>query len=162
MCQSVFDHGRMVAFHANLRTGEGANGGASHKQGVDLPGARAWLEVLGADLDWHGALSADVIVSDTGPLFIDINPRLVEPAHAWQSGVDLVGSLLDVASGTPSARPDGPASGPTNSWWPSSARPSGARDGAASPPSSWGRGGGRVPTPAVSRSSPRPTAIPWP
>jgi hypothetical protein len=109
MCQSVFDHGRMVAFHANLRTGEGANGGASHKQGVDLPGARAWLEVLGADLDWHGALSADVIVSDTGPLFIDINPRLVEPAHAWQSGVDLVGSLLDVASGTPSARPGGRA-----------------------------------------------------
>ena len=36
MCQSVFDHGSLVAFHANLRTGEGANGGASHKSSIAL------------------------------------------------------------------------------------------------------------------------------
>jgi hypothetical protein len=99
MCQSVFDHGSLVAFHANLRTGEGANGGASHKRSIDLPEARTWLEVLGADLDWHGALSADVIVTDAGPVFIDINPRLVEPENAWQAGVDLVDAVLDVAGG---------------------------------------------------------------
>lgn len=109
MCQSVFDHGSLVAFHANLRTGEGANGGASHKESVDLPEARSWLEVLGADLAWHGALSADVIVTDAGPSFIDINPRLVEPENAWQAGVDLVGAMLDVASGAHS----GPLSGRT-------------------------------------------------
>ena len=33
---------------------------------------------LGAALDWHGALSADVIIGPDGPRFIDINPRLVE------------------------------------------------------------------------------------
>lgn len=105
MCQSVFDHGSLVAFHANLRTGEGANGGASHKESVDLPEARTWLEVLGADLAWHGALSADVIVTDAGPSFIDINPRLVEPENAWQAGVDLVGAMLDVGSGAHSGEP---------------------------------------------------------
>lgn len=100
MCQSVFDTGRLVAFHATLRVGEGVNGGASHKRSVDLPEARAGMEYLGRALGWHGALSADVIVTGTGPLFIDINPRLVEPANAGAAGVDLVGALLDVARGT--------------------------------------------------------------
>lgn len=109
MCQSVFDHGGLVAFHANMRTGEGANGGASHKESVALPEARAWLEVLGADLDWHGALSADVVVTGAGLLFIDINPRLVEPENAWQAGVDLVGAMLDVACGGASPQPSGKA-----------------------------------------------------
>jgi len=40
-------------------------------------------------------------VSANGPLFIDINPRLVEPANAWLAGVDLVGALVDVATGGP-------------------------------------------------------------
>ncbi len=99
MCQSVFHCGSLVAFHANLRTAEGANGGASHKVSVELPEARTWLELLGRDLGWHGALSADVIVTDAGPVFIDINPRLVEPENAWQAGVDLVGPMLDIALG---------------------------------------------------------------
>jgi hypothetical protein len=107
MCQSVFDHGSLVAFHANLRTGEGVSGGSSHKESVDLPGARGWLEVLGGDLGWHGALSADVILTESGPSFIDINPRLVEPENAWRAGVDLVGALLDVARGVASPRPGG-------------------------------------------------------
>jgi hypothetical protein len=99
MCQSVFDRGRLVAFHANLRTGEGANGGASRKRSVALPDALASLERIGADLEWHGALSADVIVTDDGARFIDINPRLVEPANAARAGVDLVGALVEVACG---------------------------------------------------------------
>ena len=101
MCQSVFDHGSLVAFHANLRTGLGANGGASRKRSVELPEARHWLEVLGSALDWHGALSADVILGPSGPLVIDVNPRLVEPENAWRSGVDLVGAMVDVARGLP-------------------------------------------------------------
>jgi len=104
MCQSVFDHGALVAFHANVRTGEGANGGASHKRSVALPEARTGLEALGADLAWQGALSADVIVTDSGPVFIDVNPRLVEPENAWRAGVDLVGAMLDVALGAPPCR----------------------------------------------------------
>jgi hypothetical protein len=98
MAQSVFAEGELVAFHANARVREGARGGASHKLGVDVPALRELVARLGRELEWHGALSADAILSDAGPLVIDVNPRLVEPANAMRSGVDLVGALLAVAS----------------------------------------------------------------
>lgn len=111
MCQSVFDHGSLVAFHACLRTGEGTSGGASHKRSVDLPEARAGLDVLGTELGWHGALSADVIVTGAGPVFIDINPRLVEPENAWRAGVDLTGAMVEIARGVSPARQPGGRAG---------------------------------------------------
>jgi carbamoylphosphate synthase large subunit len=74
MVQSVFAHGELVAFHACERVREGASGGASHKRGISLPAAREHLATLGAALNWHGALSADVIVTAAGPQFIDVNP----------------------------------------------------------------------------------------
>jgi hypothetical protein len=109
MVQAVFARGEMVAAHANLRVREGARGGASNKRSVDEPGAVVrHLEALGRALHWHGALSADAILTGEGPVFIDLNPRLVEPGNAWRSGVDLVGPLLDLACGsTPAAQPPG-------------------------------------------------------
>ncbi len=101
MVQSVFARGEMVAAHANLRVQEGAQGGASHKRSLDEPAVVVrHLESLGRSLRWHGGLSADAILTDAGPVFVDINPRLVEPGNAWRSGVDLVGALLDVARGS--------------------------------------------------------------
>ena len=106
MVQSVFARGQLVAFHATLRTREGTNGGSSHKLGLALPAARAAMTALGAALDWHGALSADVILGDREPQFVDLNPRLVEPVNADRSGVDLAGTLVEVArSGTAPAQP---------------------------------------------------------
>ena len=99
MCQSVFDAGSLVAFHANERTAEGAGGGASHKRSISLPEVRRYFEILGQDLHWHGALSADVVLGDGGPFFIDVNPRLVEPQNAYLAGVDLVGSMMELATG---------------------------------------------------------------
>jgi hypothetical protein len=108
MVQSVFADGELVAFHACERVREGALGGASHKRGLRLPEAREHLARLGGALGWHGALSADVILSPAGPVFIDINPRLVEPANAMASGVDLVRALVEVArTGSPAAQPAG-------------------------------------------------------
>jgi len=110
MVQAVFDSGVLVASHANLRLREGARGGASHKQSVDLPVVRAHLEVLGRALAWHGACCADAILTDDGPRYIDVNPRLVEPGNAHRAGVDLVGALLDLACGrAPAPQPPGPA-----------------------------------------------------
>jgi glutathione synthase/RimK-type ligase-like ATP-grasp enzyme len=97
MVQSVFAAGELVAFHACERVREGTSGGASHKRGRQWPQAREHLARLGAALGWHGALSADVIDGPDGPMFIDINPRLVEPANALASGVDLTGALVEVA-----------------------------------------------------------------
>jgi hypothetical protein len=108
MVQAVFAQGELVAFHACQRVREGTLGGASHKLGLDLPGAREHMATLGAALDWHGALSADVITGPDGLWFIDINPRLVEPVNALASGVDLTGALLEVAtSGTSRPQPAG-------------------------------------------------------
>jgi ATP-grasp domain len=108
MVQSVFHRGELVASHANLRVRLGANGGASHKQGIEHADIREHLVALGKDLDWHGALSADVILTNDGPMFIDINPRIVEPVNAWRSGVDLVGAMLEVALGhKPTTQPQG-------------------------------------------------------
>jgi len=67
MVQSVFAGGELVAWHACQRVREGAAGGASHKLSLDLPAAREHTARLGAALDWHGALSADVIDGPAGP-----------------------------------------------------------------------------------------------
>jgi biotin carboxylase len=101
MAQAVFDHGQLVAAHTCLRIREGVGGGASQKRSVDLSQVREHLSTLGTSLAWQGALSADLILTERGPTYIDINPRLVEPGNAWRAGVDLVGALIDVATGSP-------------------------------------------------------------
>lgn len=107
MIQAVFDSGVLIAHHANLRLREGASGGASHKRSVELPVIQHDLARLGHALNWHGALSLDAILSGDRPWYIDVNPRLVEPANAERAGVDLVGRLVDLALGRP-ARPSSP------------------------------------------------------
>jgi biotin carboxylase len=110
MGQAVFAGGDLVACHAALRVREGAGGGASHKRSVDLPGVREHLGALGRYLGWHGALSADAILTEQGLRFIDVNPRLVEPANALRSGVDLVTPMLELAAGrSPRRQPPGRA-----------------------------------------------------
>ena len=105
MAQSVFDRGALVAFAANERVREGVNGSASVKRSADLPALADRLGRLGRRLAWHGALSVDAIVTADGPVVIDVNPRLVEPANAVAAGTDLVAALLDVATGA-SPAPD--------------------------------------------------------
>jgi biotin carboxylase len=108
MIQAVFANGALIASHVNLRVREGANGGASSKQSVDLPAVREHLTLLGRALDWHGALSLDAILTPDGPCYIDVNPRLVEPGNAWWSGVDLVELMLRISVGqSPSPLPPG-------------------------------------------------------
>ena len=110
MIQAVADRGRLVAHHACRRVREGVGGGASLKASIVLPGLAEMPARLVASLDWHGGLSMDVIVGDSGPVIIDVNPRLVEPANAFAAGVDLVAAMLDVANGVAAAeRPAGAA-----------------------------------------------------
>jgi len=108
MAQAVFASGELVACHACLRVREGAGGGASHKRSAGLPAVREHLQTLGRRLGWHGALSADAILTGAGPCYIDINPRLVEPANALRAGVDLVTPMLELAWGaTPAGQRPG-------------------------------------------------------
>jgi glutathione synthase/RimK-type ligase-like ATP-grasp enzyme len=101
MVQAVADRGRLIAHHACLRLREGVGGGASLKGSIALPGLADLLARIVTALDWHGALSMDLIVTDVGPVIIDVNPRLVEPANALAAGVDLVAAMLDLAGDAP-------------------------------------------------------------
>ena len=108
MVQALADHGRLIAHHANLRVVEGIGGGAAIKESVVLPDFAAHLARLVQALGWHGPISMDVIITDAGPLVIDVNPRLVEPVNAHLAGVDLVGAMLALARDEhPAAAPAG-------------------------------------------------------
>jgi biotin carboxylase len=101
MAQCVFANGSLVAFHANERILEGANGSAAAKTSLHAPLLRSELSRLGEALEWHGALSVDAIVAEGHPYVIDVNPRLVEPGNALAAGTDMVSALLAVAMGVP-------------------------------------------------------------
>ena len=99
--QGVFCRGQLLGFHAYRQIAAGAGGGEAIKQSVGRPQLRELLATIGAKLAWHGALSVDTILPDSGatPLLIDCNPRLVEPMSAYLAGLDLVGLLLRISLG---------------------------------------------------------------
>ncbi|MGM4915700.1 hypothetical protein [Tardiphaga sp. 813_E8_N1_3] len=104
--QGVFCRGELVGFHAYRQIMEGAGGGDAIKRSVRRERVRDDLATIGRHLAWHGALSIDFIMpdDDSGPFYIDCNPRLVEPMAAYLAGVDLVDLLLRISLGeTPEA-----------------------------------------------------------
>jgi predicted ATP-grasp superfamily ATP-dependent carboligase len=110
--QAVFCHGHLVGAHAYRQIAQGAGGGDTVKESVSRPQVRAHLAQIGERLNWHGALSVDYLLDESRnlPLYIDCNPRLVEPVNALFSGVDLAGLLLAVSLGetpdeVPASRP---------------------------------------------------------
>jgi predicted ATP-grasp superfamily ATP-dependent carboligase len=106
--QAIFWHGKLLGFHAYRQIAAGAGGGEAIKQSVRRPAARADVATIGERLGWHGALSVDTIMPEQGShLFIDCNPRLVEPMSAYLAGLDLVDLLLRVSQRkTPELAPD--------------------------------------------------------
>lgn len=105
--QTVFDRGRLVAMHGYRQMAEGLGGGDIAKLSVSRTNVRDYVERLGGELRWHGALSLDYIVQqDQIPLFIDANPRLVESMNAVFSGVNLADVLVRVSTGEPVAAVD--------------------------------------------------------
>ncbi len=99
--QAVFDRGKLVAIHGYRQLIPGPGGGDIAKIGLLRPIVRHHLERLAAELRWHGALSMDYIVraDGLGPVFIDANPRLIEPMNAVLSGVNLADILVQVTTG---------------------------------------------------------------
>lgn len=107
--QAVFSHGALVGFHAYRQIARGAGGGDAIKESVRRKRVRDDLATIGESLHWHGALSIDYILSESGarPFYIDCNPRLVEPMAADLAGTDLVDTLLRISLGEmPSPLPD--------------------------------------------------------
>jgi predicted ATP-grasp superfamily ATP-dependent carboligase len=106
--QAIFSHGKLLGFHAYRQIAAGAGGGEAIKQSVRRPEVRTDIATIGERFGWHGALSVDTIMPEEGShLFIDCNPRLVEPMSAYLAGLDLVDLLLQVSlEKTPEPAPD--------------------------------------------------------
>lgn len=103
--QALFDHGRTVAAHTSVQAGTGVGGSAAARLSVDHAVARRGIERVGAALRWHGGLTMDYLHEHGEPVFIECNPRTVEPANAVASGVDLPALTIALATGRP--MPDG-------------------------------------------------------
>jgi ATP-grasp domain len=98
--QAVFSKGRLIGHHVYRQIVRGVGGGPAVKESVRRPLVRSHLERIGGDLRWHGALSVDYILADEKtPVYIDCNPRLVEPMSAAFAGLDLVDLLIRVSKG---------------------------------------------------------------
>ena len=99
--QAVFARGSLLASHAYRQLAVGAGGGPARKESVRRPLVHEHLARIGARLAWHGALSLDYIRQEAAeiPVYIDCNPRLVEPMNAFWSGLDLTQLLIDVSRG---------------------------------------------------------------
>ena len=95
--QAVFCKGTLVAIHGYRQLSQGAGGGDATKISVLRPNVRSQMARLGEHLKWHGALSLDYILQGDIPLYIDCNPRLVEPMSAFLAGLDLTDLLLRVS-----------------------------------------------------------------
>jgi PPOX class probable F420-dependent enzyme len=87
--QGLFDDGRLVAAHTSTQRATGMGGSAAARLSVEHPIAHKHLERLGAALRWHGGLTLDYMHVDGSPLFIECNPRTVEPGNAAASGVNI-------------------------------------------------------------------------
>lgn len=97
--QALFCNGRLLAFHGSRQLSRGAGGGDATKISLFRPKVRLHMARLGEHLQWHGALSLDYIFQSDTPLYIDCNPRLVEPMSAFLAGVDLTDLLVRVSLG---------------------------------------------------------------
>jgi hypothetical protein len=102
--QGLFDDGRLLAAHTSTQRATGMGGSAAARLSAAHPIALQHLERLGAALRWHGGLTLDYMHVEGSPLFIECNPRTVEPGNAAASGVNIPHLQVRLSLGeTPSA-----------------------------------------------------------
>ncbi len=97
--QGLFDHGRLLAIHTSVQSAVGAGGSAAARLTVDHPEARRHAARIGEHLGWHGSLTIDYLHQGGEPLFIECNPRMVEPGNAAYAGVDFPALTIALATG---------------------------------------------------------------
>jgi predicted ATP-grasp superfamily ATP-dependent carboligase len=99
--QTVFEHGSLIAIHCTSQRSVGVGGSQSARLSVKHPGVEAHLVQLGRQLSWHGALAVDYFfdTATNQPVYIEANPRLVEPMNGVLSGVNLPDILVRLSLG---------------------------------------------------------------
>jgi hypothetical protein len=98
---ALFDQGRMLAVHATLQAGRGVGNSAAARRSTDLPVAYSDVRAVGEHLVWHGAITFDFIMQAGRPMYIECNPRMIEPANAQCAGVNFPDLLTKLSAGTP-------------------------------------------------------------
>lgn len=99
--QAIFDQGRMVAVHTTVQTGTGVGNSAAARKSVDFPQTRLHMQRIGEHLHWHGPITIDFIHTNGNPLYIECNPRMIEPGNAEVVGVNFPDLLVNLAQGKP-------------------------------------------------------------
>lgn len=97
--QALFDHGRLVACHSSAQTVVGFGQSAAGRISLRHAFAREDIKRVGEYLNWHGGITLDYLYRGSKRLYIECNPRTVEPANAAVSGVDLPGLQLALSLG---------------------------------------------------------------
>jgi hypothetical protein len=99
--QTVFEHGTLIAIHCTSQRSVGMGGSQSARLSVKHSVVQAHMVQLGRHLSWHGALAVDYFFEPTTnqPLYIEANPRLVEPMNGVLSGVNLPDILVRLSLG---------------------------------------------------------------
>lgn len=97
--EAVFNHGCMVGVHTSMQTFSGVGGSAAARISINCKETSRYIERIGKHLEWTGCLTLDFIYSVNGPVFIECNPRLVEPGNGAAAGVDFPQLMIDIASG---------------------------------------------------------------
>jgi hypothetical protein len=97
--QGVFDHGRLIGSAASELLTSGVGGSAAARISVSHPEAFDAIRTLGTALAWHGGLTLDYLHVGGHPLFIECNPRMIEPGNAAAAGVSLPALLMALADG---------------------------------------------------------------
>lgn len=88
--QALLSRGRLIAAHTCVATATGMGGSAAGRVSVDHAPARAGAARIGEALSWTGGLTLDYFWrEETGPVYVECNPRTVEPGNAVASGVPL-------------------------------------------------------------------------
>ena len=88
--QAIFDCGRLIALHCTQTCGSSIGGGHAARTSVDHHLIRGHFQMLGAYLNWSGPIALDYIYNTEThePLYLEANPRLVEPMNAFLSGIN--------------------------------------------------------------------------
>lgn len=79
---AVFSRGKLCAVHTSVQTGVGAGNSAAARLSVDFPKTREQVRSIGEALAWHGPITLDFLHINGQPMFIECNPRMIEPANA--------------------------------------------------------------------------------
>lgn len=96
--QAMFSEGALVALHCTQQYAAGIGNSQSARLSVDHPTVAEHMKRLGSTLHWHGPITVDYLYDErSGPQYIEVNPRLVEPMNGVFAGVNMAALAVELS-----------------------------------------------------------------